>query len=183
MTYPEQQEYRPDPVGPTEVESSPEVGVLADGQTISGSQELTAEQKKIIAGVLVFFAIASCVVFLCVAFLLNQPPQNVAQIRDIFIIFMAATSLLLAFVLVILIIQLARLINLLQNEVAPILDATNETMANLRGTTTFLTENLTEPVIKLNEYMAGFGVFWQAIGLAKRPSKSNSQNNSPTKGV
>jgi hypothetical protein len=57
---------------------------------------------------------------------------------------------------VVLIIQLASLINLLQNEVKPILKSTSETVNTLRGTTEFLSENLVEPVIKLNSYMAGF---------------------------
>jgi hypothetical protein len=39
--------------------------------------------------------------------------------------------------LTILIIQIARLTNLLENEVKPILNSTNETVSNLRGTTKF----------------------------------------------
>jgi mevalonate kinase len=56
--------------------------------------------------------------------------------------------------LIILIVQIARLTNLVENEVKPILDSTNETVSNLRGTTKFLSDNLVEPVIKLNELMA-----------------------------
>jgi amino acid permease len=69
---------------------------------------------------------------------------------------MALESLLLGVALVILIIQLAILINLLQNEIKPILNSTNETVNTLRGTATFLSDNLVEPVIKLNEYLAAF---------------------------
>jgi hypothetical protein len=58
--------------------------------------------------------------------------------------------------LVVLIAQLAILINLLQNEIRPILDSTTETVNTLKGTTQFLSNNLTEPVIKLNEYLAMF---------------------------
>ena len=57
--------------------------------------------------------------------------------------------------LVVLIVQLASLINLLQNEVKPILIATNETVNTLRGTSEFLSENVVEPVIKLNGYLGG----------------------------
>ena len=58
-------------------------------------------------------------------------------------------------VLVILITQLAILINLIQNEIKPILQATNETVNTLKGTTAFVSDHLAEPVIKLNEYLAG----------------------------
>ena len=87
--------------------------------------------------------------------LLLQPGTDTARVRDIFIIFMALEFLLVGGVMVILIIQLARLTLLLQNEIKPILDSTNETANTLRGTTVFLSEHLVEPVLKLNQYMAG----------------------------
>lgn len=87
--------------------------------------------------------------------LLLQPGTDTARVRDIFIIFMALEFLLVGGVMVILIIQLARLTLLLQNEIKPILDSTNETANTLRGTTAFLSEHLVEPVLKLNQYMAG----------------------------
>jgi len=82
--------------------------------------------------------------------------ETVSRLRDIFIILMALESLLIGLALTILIIQIARLTNLLENEVKPILDSTNETISNLRGTTKFLSDNLVEPVIKLNEVIAVF---------------------------
>jgi hypothetical protein len=69
---------------------------------------------------------------------------------------MALESIVIGLALIILIVQIARLINLLQNEIKPIIDSTNETVSTLRGTTHFLSNNLVEPVIKLNEYLAGF---------------------------
>ncbi len=88
-------------------------------------------------------------------FLIIQDTQTVAQIRDIFIIFMALEALVIGVALIILITQLAILINLLQNELKPIIYSTNETVSTLRGTVVFLSDNLTEPVIKLNQYLAG----------------------------
>lgn len=96
---------------------------------------------------------------------LLQPSTPTATIRDIFIIFMAFESLVIGAALVILVIQVASLINLLQNEVKPILDATNETVNTLRGTTTFLSENLVQPVIKLNSYLAGLRRFFALFGI------------------
>jgi predicted nucleic acid-binding Zn ribbon protein len=87
--------------------------------------------------------------------LLLQPGTDTERVRDIFIIFMALEFLLIGIVMTILIIQLARLTLLLQNEIKPILDSTNETANTLRGTTVFLSEHLVEPVLKLNQYMAG----------------------------
>jgi hypothetical protein len=90
------------------------------------------------------------------------------NIRDIFIIFMALVSIVIGAALVVLIIQVASLINLLNNEIKPILDATNETIATLRGTTEFLSQNLVEPVVKLNSYLAGLTKMLEMIGLKKK---------------
>jgi hypothetical protein len=96
---------------------------------------------------------------------------QVTRIRDIFIIFMALQSLLTGLALVVLLVQVTRLINLLQNEIKPILDSTNETVNTLRGTTAFLSNNLVEPVIKLNEYLAGFAQLLQVIGVVRKSTK------------
>ncbi len=106
-------------------------------------------------------------IVLAVIFLL-RPGTPTETIRDIFIIFVALESLVIGAALIILIIQIASLINLLQNEVRPILSATNETVNTLRGTTEFLSENVVEPVIKLNSYLAGLQKLLNLVGLKKR---------------
>jgi hypothetical protein len=104
-------------------------------------------------------------------FYLLQPTTDTARIRDIFIIFLAIESLLIGLTLVVLMIQLAKLLNLLQNEIRPIVESTNETVSNLRGTTTFLSDNLVEPVIKVNEFTAGFRQLIAVIGLTRGRTK------------
>jgi hypothetical protein len=54
----------------------------------------------------------------------------------------------------VLIVQLARLTALLQNEVRPILESTNDTVNTLRGTSQFLSDNVVRPVIKVNGSLA-----------------------------
>lgn len=99
---------------------------------------------------------------------LTRNADTTQNIRDIFIIFMALESLVIGAALVVLIVQIASLINLLNNEIKPILDATNETIATLRGTTQFLSENLVEPVVKLNSYLAGLQKMLEMIGMKKK---------------
>lgn len=157
---------------PTEVEGSPPaVQPVGVDQAIPEPQELSAEQKRTIVVFIIAFVLLVAIIIASIVFLLNQPGERVAQIRDVFIIFMALQSLLTGLTLVILIVQLARLLNLLQNELRPLLDSMNETISNLRGTTVFLSDNLTEPVIKLNEYFAGLSQLLQVIGLTRRPPK------------
>jgi hypothetical protein len=116
-----------------------------------------------IIGVVVIAALVTAVIFL-----FQAPLDTTAHIRDIFIIFMALESLILGLVLITLIFQIARLTNLLQNEIKPILQSTNETISTLRGTTTFLSDNLAQPVIKLNEGLAALQQFVKLFGLGRK---------------
>lgn len=100
--------------------------------------------------------------------LLRADNQTTGRVRDVFIIFMALESLVIGAALIILIVQLARLINLLQNDIKPIIRSTSDTVDTLRGTAEFISNNLTEPVIKLNSYMAGIKQFFDLM----RPGRS-----------
>lgn len=144
---------------------------LEAGQTTP--KESSSEQKKILFFVILFVVLLLVLIGAGIYFLV-QPTTDTAKVRDIFIIFMALESLLIGFALVILMVQLARLINLLQNEIKPILNSTQDTVGHLRGTTVFLSENLVEPVMKLNEYMAGFTQLLSVVGLAKKGKKTKT---------
>jgi hypothetical protein len=131
----------------------------------SGSRKIIA---ILIAAAVVFIALIAVAVY----FLLRMPAEDTARVRDIFIIFMALESLLLGIVLIILIVQLARLTNLMQNEVKPILESTQETISTLRGTTEFMSDNLVQPVMKMNEYMAALGQLVAIVGIGRRRQRN-----------
>jgi hypothetical protein len=117
--------------------------------------EAARKQRSIVVIAVIAAILLIALIVLAVYFLL-QPATPTDKIRDIFLIFLSLESILLGIAMIVLILQLASLINLLQNEVRPILNATSETVNNLRGTAEFLGENVVEPVIKLNGYLAGF---------------------------
>jgi hypothetical protein len=95
--------------------------------------------------------------------LLRADNDTTARVRDVFIIFMALESIVIGAALVILIVQLATLINLLNNEIRPIVRSTNETVNTIKGTVIFLSDNLSEPVMKLNETIAAIRKFFDII--------------------
>ena len=136
------------------------------------SQELR-RQRLVFIGIGVVVVLVLALIAWCVWFLL-QSTTPTDRIRDVFIIFMALESLLLGLALIVLIIQLARLINLLQNEIKPILDSTNQTVSTLRGTTAFLSDNLVEPIVKMNEYFAGLQQALRVFGLARGKRRNSS---------
>lgn len=129
------------------------------------------KQRFLIFGIVVFGIILLGLLVTGLVFLLTPSLtslETVGRLRDIFIILMALEALLIGLALIILMIQIARLTNLLENEVKPILDSTNETISNLRGTTKFLSDNLVAPVIKLNEVVAVFQRVTDILHITKK---------------
>lgn len=122
-------------------------------------------KKFLIIGIIVILVVATLVTLAAIFLVKPENSQTTEQIRDVFLIFMALESMLIGIALIVLIIQLATLINLLQNEIRPIIDSTNETVNTLKGTVTFLSNNLSEPVIKMNQV---FAMIKQLIGPRKR---------------
>jgi nitrate reductase gamma subunit len=130
-------------------------------------REKELQQKKIIAGVIAGVVVIVALLGVAIYFLL-QPYTPTDKIRDIFIIVVALETLVIGVALIVLIMQLASLINLLQNEVRPILNATNETVNTLRGTAEFLGEEVIEPVMKLSGYLAGLTRMLELMGIKKK---------------
>lgn len=145
---------------------SPETKTTPEGPSL---EEIRKQRRMAISlGITALIIIALIISSLVFLLSPNTNAEYVARIRDVFIIIMAFESILIGAVLVILILQIARLSNMLQNEIKPILYSTNETINTLRGTTQFLSENLTEPVIKLNEYVAGLMKILEIFKLGQR---------------
>lgn len=126
------------------------------------------EQRGALIGIIIAIVILVGLFIWGLVSLIIAEPTQTAKVRDIFIIIMAFESLVIGAALVILIIQIASLMNLLQNEIKPIMDATNETVNTLRGTTAFLSENMVEPVVKLNASLAGLQRFIELIGIKRK---------------
>lgn len=123
-----------------------------------------------IVAVVLFVIVAVIVV---VALLLSQgdvsSTASVIQIiRDVFLIFLSLQGVMIILALTILIAQVARLINLLQNEVQPILKNTQETVKTASGTVRFVSENVTSPMVKIGGFLAGAGVVLSNLGGIRR---------------
>jgi hypothetical protein len=131
------------------------------------AQETERRQRNIVTIIIVGIVVLLILLGIAIYFLL-LPATPTDRIRDVFIIVVALESLVIGVALIVLIVQLASLINLLQNEVRPILTATSETVNNLRGTAEFLGENVVEPVIKLNGYLAGMNRVIELMGIKKK---------------
>ena len=132
--------------------------------------ELTPEQRRMMIGAIFGVIVVVALMVVAIIFMV-QNPQATSVIRDIFIIFMALESLIFGVTLVILMVQIARLTNLLQHEIKPILENTNETINTVRGTAIFVSENLVDPVMKLNGYIAAISKLLEFFSVFTEPKK------------
>lgn len=133
----------------------------------TGVETVKSEKKKTWLIILIVVFILGLIVT-GIVFLTRAGSEATAQVRDIFIILIALESIVIGAALVVLVVQIASLINLLQNEIKPILESTSETVNTLKGTSAFLSDNLAKPVIKLNSSMAGMRKILELIGLFRK---------------
>jgi cytochrome b subunit of formate dehydrogenase len=124
-----------------------------DASTSAGKEDSSGRRQGILIAVIAAIVLAAIITGFVL--LIRAGSETTGQVRDIFIILMALEFLVIGAALIILIIQLAVLTNLIQNEIKPILDSTNETVNTMKGTVTFLADNLVQPVIRMNAYVAG----------------------------
>lgn len=110
-------------------------------------------------GAMVVIFLVALVLALVIAFFAD--PDDAANwigiIRDLFIIVLAMEGMLMGIALIVLVIQLAALVNLLQNEIQPIVDNAQQTVSTVKGTAQFMSQNIVEPVVKFGAMAAGVG--------------------------
>jgi hypothetical protein len=75
--------------------------------------------------------------------------------RDISIIVLALSSIIVWILLAVLIFQTIRLTRTLRDEILPMLQAMQETLGTVRGTATFMGDHVVQPVVKASSYAHG----------------------------
>ena len=122
-------------------------------------QEAGSQSKVgIIIGAIVLLGL-----FVTAIFFLVKYPDTTQNIRDIFLIFLGFELAVIGIASILLAIQTARLVNMFQHEIKPVLDAANETMSTLRGTAIFMSDSFVQPVIKLNSQFASIRQFVEIL--------------------
>lgn len=101
----------------------------------------------------------------------QSDPQDIEKVRDIFIIILAFESLVIGGALIILIVQLAMLSNLIQNEITPILSSTKETVNTVKSTSKFISEKAITPIVSIAGLLAGGRKLFELVGFIREKKK------------
>ena len=91
-----------------------------------------------------------------VIWLAGSKQAELAAVRDILIIALALESCFFGIIMLLMLVMIVRLVNMLEYEVKPILQKTDEAIGNIRGTTTFVSKNVVKPVNEARIQVAGF---------------------------
>ncbi len=106
--------------------------------------------------------------------------DTLAAARDVSIILVAVESLVIGVLLAVLVIQLARLLKFLREELLPIIAAAQDTVGTVRGTTTFVGDHIVQPVVTISSYAAGArGALNALVGARKVTSRSPKTPETP----
>jgi uncharacterized membrane protein (Fun14 family) len=112
-------------------------------------------RSYIIIGVIVA-VILTVLLVLGIIWLASTQGATMEALRDIMIIVLALESCVFGIILMLLLLMMIRLVNMLEFEIKPILEKTNETLGTVRGTTTFVSDHVVGPVTKATSYVTGF---------------------------
>ena len=127
------------------------------------SPELASAEKKpeeliptvyLVVGIIVLLVLGIGLIVGIFYLAQNYAPELEA-LRDVFIIALALESCVFGIVLMLMLMMLIRLVNTLEFEIKLILEQTNETVGNVRGTSTFVSTKMITPVIKATSVITG----------------------------
>lgn len=127
-----------------------------------------SSQKKTLIIIAILAIVFLIGLIIGIILLAKSDTQVTGQVRDIFIIILAMESFLIGAALIILVIQLALLSNLIQNEIKPILFSTKETIRTVKGTSQFISDKAVKPIVSIAGLLAGGRKLFEIIGFIRK---------------
>ncbi len=89
--------------------------------------------------------------------------ETIILIRDLAIIVLALVSIIVGALMIVLILELRSLVKVLERDLGPILESMNETAATVRGTASFVSEQVVKPLAGAFGVVAGARVVFRAL--------------------
>lgn len=159
----------------------------AAGAPTSGKVPLTPEEQaaKRTQMIIIGVAVAFLVLLVVAIVLMARFPTATQVVRDIAIVFVAVETFLIGLAMILLIFQIQVLVQVLRDEIQPLLRSVNDTVSTVRGTSEFVSHNMVSPIIKAAGFTAGVRrVVGDVVGVVKatRPRKRTTVSTISTEG-
>jgi hypothetical protein len=163
-------------VGPTGPQEDRSRVIIPKGSSeIPGTEpehgSVTPEERaaKRTQTIIIASAIGFLILLVVAIVLMASFPNATQVIRDIAIVFVAVETFLIGLAMILLIFQIQVLIQVLRDEIQPLLRSVNDTASTVRGTTEFVSHNMVSPIIRASGVMAGIrAVVGNAIVVSRR---------------
>ncbi|MFP4322106.1 MAG: hypothetical protein ACLFTK_06610 [Anaerolineales bacterium] len=149
------------------------------------------EKTALAIGAVAAVFLLSLIIALFVGIVLGDAEEVadlIAIVRDLFIILLVLQGMIITLALTVLILQLASITNLLQNELYPIVKNLQDTSNTVKGTAAFISENAAAPVIELSAWVGGLTTFMRNLRNVARGNPPTdvdgvaaTDNNTPEK--
>jgi hypothetical protein len=81
--------------------------------------------------------------------------MSVETLRDVAIILLAVETIIVQVILILLLLEIKSLSKMLRDNIYPILQSADETVRTVRGTSTFVSDNVVSPVVRISSFTAG----------------------------
>jgi hypothetical protein len=128
-------------------------------------EERAAKRTQLI---IIAAAIGFLVILVVAIVLMASYPGATQVVRDIAIVFVAVETFLIGLAMILLIFQIQVLIQVLRDEIQPLLRSVNDTASTVRGTTEFVSHNMVTPIIKASGFLAGVSrVLGDAVAVTR----------------
>lgn len=148
-------------------------------KTLQSEVQIAAEKKqsgfwtlqRIVVAVSVVLIGIPLLVFIIGVLLATGAEQTaswVQAVRDVFIITMVLEVMLVVISLAVLVMQIARLANLIKNETRPVLEDVQDAASAAKGTVRFVGDAVIEPIIKIGAFLAGVRVLIRELAGIRR---------------
>jgi hypothetical protein len=112
-------------------------------------------QRQLVLGGAIVLVVLILVVLIGGSYAAYQNPDGARTTRDIAIIVLAALSIIIGVLMILLLYQMTMLTLMMRDEIKPLLESINETMNTVRGTAVFMSENVVQPTINVASTFAG----------------------------
>ncbi len=89
-------------------------------------------------------------------------------LKNLAIVLLALETIVVTALLVVVVLLLARLVGMLQEQIAPVLKSVQQTASTVRGTTTFVSDTFVSPLIQIASALSGLSGTIKTVLGSKR---------------
>ena len=116
-----------------------------------------AEKRSRRTKTLIGLVVAAILILIIGSFVLMISAGVTGTVRDVIIILLELESLIVVALMLVLVYQVTLLVKMMREEIKPLIESAQETVASARGTTTFVSKKIVTPTVSIASTLAGVG--------------------------